>query len=118
MNQDETGIMQNIRLALGQRPDVLIFRNNVGALKDQSGRLIRYGLCDGSSDLIGFAIRNGIAVFVAIEVKAPGSYTDPKRLEKQKNFLRTVRAAGGLAGFARSVEDAQEIVNGKQNPIE
>ena len=45
-------MQQRIRLTLG-RGYSRIFRNNVGALKDQKGRLVRYGLQKGSSDLIG-----------------------------------------------------------------
>jgi hypothetical protein len=32
---------------------VRLWRNNVGALRDERGRLVTYGLCKGSSDLIG-----------------------------------------------------------------
>lgn len=31
-----------------------LFRNNTGAWKDPSGRIVKYGLCKGSSDLIGW----------------------------------------------------------------
>jgi hypothetical protein len=48
----EHEIQQRIRLACGQGP-VRLWRNNSGALVDQQGRLVRFGLCKGSSDLIG-----------------------------------------------------------------
>jgi len=50
----ETGIQQDIRLALGSCPSIKMFRNNVGAYKDPTGRVIRYGLFVGSADLIGW----------------------------------------------------------------
>jgi hypothetical protein len=91
-----------------------IFRNNVGALKDKSGRLVRYGLQKGSSDLIGWTTKeiNGqrIAVFTAIEVKDKGRPTP-----EQLNFIAQVKAAGGIAGIARSPEDALEIVKQYNN---
>ena len=116
---NETDILQSIRLALGARKDLLIFRNNVGALKTRGGQLVRFGVGGpGGSDLIGFVmVKHGydeqkFANFLAIEVKAPGAYTEPKHLEAQVRFIKAVREAGGLAGFARSVQDAQDIVNG------
>jgi hypothetical protein len=110
---NETEILQAIRLALGARKDVLIFRNNVGALKTRGGQLVRFGVGGrGGSDLIGFVVRPPHAIFLAIEVKVPGAYTEPKHLEDQVRFIRAIRAAGGLAGFARSVQDAEEITRG------
>jgi hypothetical protein len=48
-----------------------------------------------------------LAIFVAIEVKGEhGKATDP-----QKNFNARVRADGGLAGVARTVEDALAIIS-------
>jgi hypothetical protein len=48
----EQEIQQRIRLACG-RGVVRLWRNNTGALVDQQGRFVRFGLCKGSSDLIG-----------------------------------------------------------------
>ena len=90
-----------------------MFRNNTGALKDPQGRLVRYGLCKGSSDLIGYRtvtitpdmVGQQLAVFTAIEVKDRGTPTP-----EQLHFIAQVQAAGGLAGVARSVADAQSIL--------
>lgn len=105
---NEALIQQRIRLTLGHGHS-RIFRNNVGALKDQKGRLVRYGLQKGSSDLIGWTTKeiNGqrVAVFTAIEVKDKGRPTP-----EQLNFIAQVKAAGGIAGIARSSEEALEIV--------
>jgi hypothetical protein len=109
---DELAVQNHIRLAVGRGP-VRLWRNNTGALKDANGRLVRYGLCTGSSDLIGFTTRTitpdmvgqQVAVFTAIEVKDRGRPTPD-----QLRFLEVVAAAGGLAGVARTVEEAQAIV--------
>jgi hypothetical protein len=107
-------VVQNaIRLALG-RGAARLFRNNTGALKDAAGRLVRYGLCTGSSDLIGWntititpdMVGQQVAVFVAIEVKDRGRPTP-----EQLRFIEVVRAAGGRAGVARTVEQAQAILD-------
>ena len=50
---NEAYVQNKIRLAVGSG-DVRLFRNNTGALMDQNGRLVKFGLCKGSSDLIGF----------------------------------------------------------------
>jgi hypothetical protein len=47
-----------------------------------------------------------VAVFTSIEVKTP---TDQLRPE-QRQWLEAVQAAGGIAGVARSVEDAEALL--------
>ncbi len=107
-----------------------VWRNNVGACEDKTGRQIRYGLANDSakmgrhiksSDLIG--IRPLVAwvpdvgwrtlgVFTAIEVKRPGWHMTPgdERAAAQARFHDIVRASGGLAGFATSTDDIARII--------
>jgi hypothetical protein len=47
-----------------------------------------------------------LAVFTSIEVKTPNGRIRPE----QHAWQRTVSNAGGIAGIARSVRDANEIV--------
>jgi hypothetical protein len=47
-----------------------------------------------------------VAVFTSIEVKTPTGRIRPE----QQQWLETVQAAGGIAGVARSVEDALRIM--------
>ncbi len=109
---DEAKVQNDIRLACA-RGATRLWRNNCGALKDQNGRLVRYGLCPGSSDLIGMRsvtitsdmVGQTIAVFTAIEVKDRGRPTP-----EQQAFIAMVQQAGGLAGIARSVDDAMAIL--------
>ena len=111
---DERKIQSEIQLAAcaGGGP-ARLWRNNVGALRDQRGQLVRYGLCPGSSDLIGFRtivitpdmVSQRVAVFTAVEVKDRGRPT-----EQQAAFITMVQQAGGLAGVARSVPDALSIL--------
>lgn len=111
-------------LNISRRPDVRMFRNNVGtgwqgqvvskelgAIVLQNARPLHAGLCVGSSDLIGWKtititpdmVGQQVAVFVAAEVKtATGRLTG-----EQQNFLNKVRDAGGLAVVIRS--ENQEI---------
>jgi len=106
----EQDIMRSIMIAPhGCR----LWRNNTGAIKDAEGRLVRFGLCKGSSDIIGITpititpdmIGKRMGIFTAIEVKTPKG----KPTDEQINFIQRVRDLGGFAGVARSVEEALEI---------
>jgi hypothetical protein len=105
----EQQIQQAIFLELGRGP-VRLWRNNTGTLLDRQGRPVQFGLCKGSSDLIGLRsitigpehLGQRLAVFAAIEVKsATGRVTT-----EQAAFIDQVQQMGGLAGVARSVSDA------------
>lgn len=109
----EVDIMDLVRAKLSVGP-VRLFRNNVGLLVDAKGNYVRYGLCPGSSDLIGWRsvtirpvdVGNEFAIFCAIEVKS--QYGKPS--DAQERFINQVQRHGGLAGIARSLEDARHIL--------
>ena len=109
----EQSIQQHIRIACSTGATRL-FRNNTGTLRDQHGRPVQFGLCKGSSDLIGWRtititpdmVGKQVAIFTSIEVKTPTGRVQPE----QQQWLDAVQAAGGVAGVARSVEDAQAII--------
>ena len=111
MTEQQT--QQAIRLALSKGPTRL-WRNNTGMLRDQQGRPVRFGLCEGSADLIGYTtvevtpdmVGQRLAVFTAVEVKAERGRPTPQ----QQAFLSHIQAAGGRAGIARSIEDAERII--------
>ncbi len=110
----EAAIQQDIRLALGQTPGLRVFRQNVGAYKDRNNRLVRYGLCTGSADLIGWQsvvitpamVGQRFARFVSIEVKTPTGRLSPE----QETWQAAVQKAGGIAVVARSVDDISFLV--------
>ena len=109
----EHEIQQRIRLACG-RGTVRLWRNNTGALVDQQGRFVRFGLCKGSSDLIGLRsleitpelVGQRLAQFVALEVKTAQGVLSPE----QRAFLRVVQQLGGVAAACRSVEEAEQLL--------
>lgn len=124
----EQALRKAVQLALS-RIGARMFRVNTGqawagkARPDTRGGVyiseaypIRMGLCTGGSDLVGWTthtitasdVGRQVALFTAIELKT-GSLA-PTR--EQAVFLDAVRRAGGLAGVARSVEDAQAILAG------
>ena len=109
----EQQIQQHIRIACGTG-DTRLFRNNTGTLRDANGRAVQFGLCKGSADLIGWKrvtitpdmVGSTVAVFASIEVKTATGRLRPE----QQQWLDAVQAAGGIAGVARSVEDALRIM--------
>ena len=108
----EQTIQQQIRLACSRGP-VRLHRNNTGTLLDRNGRPVQFGLAKGSADLIGWTTRTitldmvgqQVAVFTSIEVKTATGRLRPD----QRQWMEAVQAAGGIAGVARSVEDAMGL---------
>lgn len=114
------GDVQNLIRMEASRKGCRIWRNNVGACEDNTGRFIRYGLANDSkrmneviksSDLIGIKPVNiepqhvGLVIgqFVAREVKSGGwKYRGTAREAAQLVFLNLVSSMGGDACFAAS----------------
>lgn len=110
----ETALLQQVRLACS-RGDVRLWRNQCGALEDKRGRWVQFGVASpGGSDLIGYRtvtitpdmVGQRVAVFVAVETKAPRG----RLTEEQARFIAAVNAAGGIAGVAKSVEEAEGLL--------
>ena len=111
----ETKVQRSIMLALSEA-GCMVFRNEtkrawIGKLLHKAGDQVTlgsslfmlFGLCIGSSDLIGLTDKGQ---FFAIEVK-----TDTGRASKeQKIFIAQIIKQGGLAGIARSPKEALAIV--------
>lgn len=105
--------IQNSILMLS-RAAVRLFRNQVGSYELKDGRRLSSGLCKGSADVIGWRtvritpdmVGDEVALFVAIEVKQPGERPTPE----QRRFLDAVHGAGGIAGVATSVQEAEKIL--------
>ena len=100
----EHTIQNEIRVALTEN-GYTVFRANVGKVKTVDGRWFDTGLPKGHPDLYGF--RPDGKIFY-IEVKNANGRVRPE----QKQFIQTVKARGALAGIARSVEGALDIVRG------
>lgn len=113
----ESDIQNAIMIALSEA-GCTVWRNNVGT--GWQGRMSRTrmgsvllddprplhaGLCVGSSDIIGITADGR---FLAVEVKTKtGRVSD-----EQQRFIDAVRRKGGVAGVARSVEEALQILAG------
>lgn len=98
--KSESEIQSEIRLALGQRDDIMLFRINVGKFRPLNGpqdRVIQ-SAPPGTPDLLG-VINPGTAL--AIEVKDAKGKQRPEQVAFQKAW----EARGGLYILARSVDD-------------
>lgn len=115
-------------ICLAMPANARIFRNNVGVgwigtriVTDRPGivslrdaRPLHAGLCEGSSDLIGYTTINitpdmvgrQVAIFTAVEVKTQTGRATPAQL----NFIEQVRRAGGIAGIARTPDEARNLI--------
>jgi hypothetical protein len=125
-NRSEKQIQHDIHTGL--TGNTLLFRNNVGlayigdVITNENGsvtilnaRPIKFGLCNGSSDLIGWTtvtitpemVGRTVAVFTAIEVKSATG----RASKLQKNFIKRIHDCGGIASVARSLDDAESVIN-------
>lgn len=118
--KSEAWVQSVVRLEASQK-GVHLFRNNVGALRDENGRQVRYGLANDSkainealksSDLIGwrkFVIEPQhvgfmTARFTCRELKEPGwQYAGDDRERAQLAWINLVNSCGGDAAFATGV---------------
>ena len=132
----EKSLLNDILL---QAPDLksILFRNNVAfswagrIVKDRQtpngrnielvdARPIKSGLVKGSSDLVGWTeveitpdmVGRRVAVFTAIEAKTPSV----RVFKPQANFIKRLKEAGGIAGIARSADDAAKLIQEFRSP--
>lgn len=127
MALQETNISKQIQKTLSKM-GTRLFRVNTGlawagrAKKLPNGDVlikdaypVRMGLVNGGSDLIGWhpiiitqaMVGKRVAIFAAPEVKTDtGGDGNPD----QKNFIKVVKAAGGIAGIVRSDGEAAALI--------
>ncbi len=111
----ETAITKQCLLDLSKEDGVTVWRNNTGALKNQSGQLVRFGL-PGSGDILGLKrivitpemVGKTFGRFIAVENKTK---TGEQR-EQQERFQEMVENHGGLYVMARSPEEAVAGISG------
>lgn len=110
----ESNIQRLIMLATSEA-GATMFRNNIGAYTTPEGYRVKYGVGNpGGADLIGITpvtitpdmVGRTVGVFTAIEVKTKIG----KPTEQQINFRRVILENGGIAGIARSADDALALI--------
>jgi hypothetical protein len=92
-----------------------VVKQDGGSFLIANGRRVQFGLCVGSSDLIGIRptvilpehVGKTMGIFTALEVKT----STGKTTDEQKNFITVVRRLGGIAGVVRSPDEAIALLN-------
>lgn len=128
--KDESTVQQEVQMS-AMHFNCHLMRNNSGALKDDTGRVVRYGLGNvsrqhndkiKSSDLIGFTkvvitpemVGQTVAIFTAIECKKEGWSKVKSKLddreEAQYAFIAWIRKNGGFADFIDVVDKLKNIL--------
>lgn len=124
----EKTLLNDIQLTASKSRRCVLFRNNVGQgwvgqivektptrITLANFRPLHAGLVRGSSDLIGWTtvtitpemVGQKIAVFTAIEAKTPGDTLKAN----QKNFIKRVKEAGGIASEIRDATRIAGIIS-------
>lgn len=103
----ETALMNEIRVAASRYG--ICFRANVGKVKMVDGRWFDTGLPAGFSDLFGIRKSDGKTFF--IEVKTEKG----KVRESQKKFILKMLDLNAIAGIARNVGEAIELIESGTN---
>jgi len=114
----ETDVQNLTRLAV-QAAGGVAWRNNRGALPDERGIPVRFGLANDSSqldrtfktgDLVGMTPGG---LFLMLECKAPGwKWRGTDREVAQWNAIKYVRERGGRAGFVTHPDEAVAVMLG------
>lgn len=105
MSMSEHDVQNLIRMHLANK-GIPCFRVNVGKVRLSDGRWFDTGVPKGFSDLFGF--RHDGKVFF-IEVKNESGQPSDDQLD----FIDFVKSKGAIAGICRSVNDVEELLNGK-----
>jgi hypothetical protein len=101
----ESTLQRDIRLCLGQKDDLIVWRNNVGAMPNEQGQYVHFGVGgEGASDLLGIIV--GPGRWFCVEIKTPRGRTNKRRRALQAAFRNLINKAGGYAVEVRSVEEA------------
>lgn len=134
MKQSEDEVDQLVQLEAAKH-GLLLMRNNSGALKNESGTPVRFGLHNispeqndkfKSSDRIAIMpvtitpemVGKTVGVFMAVEMKKhPWKYTGKDREEGQKNFIDYINTRGGCAMFVTSIEDFNSNISDWLNKL-
>lgn len=107
----ETALMNEIRVAAAKYG--ICFRANVGKVKTIQGRWFDTGLPTGFCDLFGIRKTDGKVFF--IEVKTEKG----KVRDSQKKFIKKMKDLNAIAGIARTVDEAIELIEtGTNNSTE
>lgn len=111
MKGEEQALQDAIRVKLAQEGYV-VFRTNVGKVKQSDGRWFDSGLPAGFPDLMGYKPENGRIYFIEVKIKTG------RRRKDQVLFAKNLRDKNVIYGVARSAEEAVKIVRDELKVLE
>jgi len=119
-NRETVEVQIPAMLAVGQRPDVLIWRQQAGLFRayDNPRRVVRVGI-PGASDAMAIVavtitpdmVGQTLGVAVAPEFKT----TDGRQRAAQRDYQRAVEQRGGLYVVCRSPDDLTQAIEHLQH---
>ena len=91
--RSEAAILRDIELALGAEPDLLLLRNSVGATQYTNARTgkshaVKFGLGEGSPDLVGILRQGSRGLWFCLEVKREGEEAEPHQAKCHEQWRR------------------------------
>ena len=114
-NRETSTVQTPALLAVGARPDVLVWRQQVGVFRsyDDPDRLVRVGV-PGMSDAMAVVavevtpamVGRTVGVFVSAEFKT----ADGRQRKPQRAWQRAVEQRGGVYAVVRSEADMRALV--------
>lgn len=111
----EKNIQNACFLALGSRPDVLIFRQQSGVFRAMdSDRIIKVGVPGMSDALAVVSVEitpDMVGKTVAVAAFPEFKTSRGRQADAQHNFQNAVRARGAVYRLIRSVDDIQSMVD-------
>jgi len=111
MKGAEQALQDAIRVKLAQAGYV-VFRTNVGKVKQSDGRWFDSGLPAGFPDLMGYKPENGRIYFIEVKTKTG------RRRKDQVLFANGLKDKNVIYGVCRSAEEAVAIVKNELKILE
>lgn len=100
----EAGLIHDILVEFGSRPDLRMWRANVGVARTRTGQFVKFGV-PGQADISGILWPHGRRL--EIETK---SATGRQR-EAQRAWQAMIERMGGLYILARSLDDVRAAIS-------
>ncbi|HET8668867.1 MAG TPA: hypothetical protein VFM10_12860 [Terriglobales bacterium] len=117
-NRETTHVQNPALLAVGQRPDVLVWRQQSGLFYTRDGTPVRVGvpgLADSGMIVAVTITKEMVGKTIGVAVQPEFKVRDGQQSEAQRNWQAAVEARGGVYRLVRSAEDMTRLVADVQN---
>jgi len=112
-NRETTHVQHPAMLAVGARPDVLVWRQQSGLFYSREGNPVRVGL-PGMSDagmIVSVTITpEMVGKTVGVAVQPEFKTSAGRQRDAQANWQRAVEQRGGIYAIVRTADDMRDLV--------